>query len=372
MSKRIGIDCRMWDESGIGRYLRNLVLNLSKEDSENTYFLFFLKKNKNIKLPDNFIEVEANFGWYGAVEQIRFPKLLNSYNLDLVHFPHFNVPIFYRGRYIVTIHDLIHQHFSTKKTTTLSPVFYRIKRVGYNRVFHQAILKSEKILTPSNFVKNQLIDEWDVDSKKISVTYEGVDEEILEFVKKDSDKNFKFIKEKFKINGRFLFFIGNAHPHKNVTRLIRVFKKINEKYPELQLVLSGKRNYFWDDTLRFAKNDKNIIYTDYVNDEELVSLYKNAEVFVMTSLEEGFGIPILEAMACGCPVVSSDKGSLREIGNDAVLYFDPLNDNDIEEKIIKILEDKKYKEELIKKGEKRVREFSWKKMAQQTLEIYKQ
>lgn len=359
---KIGIDCRMWDESGIGRYIRNLVLELAKQDFENDYFLFLLKKNKDIILPKNFVKVEADFGWYGVVEQIRFPKVLNSYNLDLVHFPHFNIPYLYKGKFVVTIHDLIHQHHSTQRSSTLNPVFYRVKKLGYNKIFHQALVKSVKIITPSDFVKKQIVDEWNIDSRKVQVSYEGVDEKILELSKKD-------IKFKKEINGKFLFYIGNAHPHKNLERLIRVFKKVRVDYPDLKLVLSGKKNYFWEKVLKNI--DENIIYTDFVDDEEMVGLYKNAHAYIMPSLEEGFGIPILEAMACECPVVSSNKGSLKEVGGDAAFYFDPLNEGDMEDKIRKVLDDEKLRENLIKKGKKRVLDFSWKKMASEILDIYK-
>lgn len=361
---RIGIDCRMWDESGIGRYLRNLVLNLAKMDRENSYFLFILRKNKDIRLLDNFIKVEVDFGWYGASEQIKFPKIIKSYNLDLMHFPHFNIPFLYKGKFVVTIHDLIHQHHSTNRSSTLNPVFYRIKKLGYSKVFQQALIKSQKIITPSNFVKDQLVKEWGVSADKIKVTYEGVDEGLLNFSTKSLGNPLRF-------NGPYLFYIGNAHPHKNLNKFINVFKKINQKYPHLKLVLSGKKNYFWERILKEIKGDDNVIYTDYVTDKDAVGLYKNALIFVMPSMEEGFGIPILEAMACGCPVTSSNAGSLKEVGGDAALYFNPKDESDMEEKIIKVLEDKKLRAELIKKGEKRVKDFSWEKTARQTLEVYK-
>ncbi len=183
---------------------------------------------------------------------------------------------------------------------------------------------------------------------------------------------------KFSIKPPFIFYVGNAHPHKNVEGLIKAFLNLRQKYQYLQLVLSGNDHYFWD-RVKKEFNQKDIIYTGFVSDEELVALYKSSQVFVMPSFEEGFGIPILEAMAFNTPVVSSNAGSLKEIGGDAALYFDPSprhserseESNDMEEKIMKVLNDQKLGKELIEKGKKRVKLFSWKNLAEETLKIYR-
>ena len=145
--------------------------------------------------------------------------------------------------------------------------------------------------------------------------------------------------------------------------------KLKDKYPDLKLVLAGHDHYFWQ-RIKKEFQDPDIIYKGYVSDEELVTLYKNAKAFVMPSFEEGFGIPILEAMALSCPVVSSNAGSLPEVGGDACLYFDPTNMSDMTNKINKIINDENLRKDLIKKGLQRYKKFSWKKLAEQTLEVY--
>lgn len=372
---KIVIDGRLWSESGLGRYVRNLVNELQRINETNEYYVLLLRKNYDTVqyYSRNFHKVLADFKWYGVKEQIKLPKLLKELSPDLVHFPHFNVPIFFKGKFVVTIHDLIHQHFQTRETSTLNPFFHAIKKFGYKKVFSNAVKKSAKIITPSEFVKNQLIKEWGINGNKIVVTYEGVDKSVIEEIKKATEKDFIKIAEKFGIKKPYLFYIGNAQPHKNLSRLIHVFEKLKEKYPNLSLVLSGPKHIFWE-KIKLESHLEGVIFTGFVSEKEMVVLYKNAEMFVMPSLEEGFGIPILEAMACSCPVVSSNAGSLPEVGGPssdrAVLYFDPKNEQDMEDKISQILNDEKLREVLIKNGEKRYKEFNWKKLAEQTLEVY--
>lgn len=360
---RIVIDGRMICESGIGRYIRNLVKELQIIDQENEYFILHLKRDYDTTVyRNNFQKVLADFHWYGVNEQIKMPKLLEGLKPDLVHFPHFNVPLLYNGKFVVTIHDLIHQHFQMKRSTTLNPLFYQIKQLGYKKIFKSAAEKSEKILVPSNYVKDLLVNEWRMDQDKVSVTYEAVDDEIIAIAKKVSQKKF---------DSPYIFYVGNAHPHKNVESLIKVFLTIKKNCPNLKLVLAGHDHYFWQRIKKEFRHE-DIKYIGYISDEELVSFYKNAKVFVMPSLEEGFGIPILEAFACACPVVASDAGSLPEIGGDSCLFFNPKDLDDMAKKITQLLDNKKLQEKLVEKGLKRYKEFSWRKLAKETLEVYRQ
>lgn len=381
---RIAIDARMYGESGIGRYIRNLTGELKKRDTEIEYFILHLKddydrlvyvsakgRKESSAYHNNFRKVLANFKWYGLNEQYQIPKLLNKLKPDLVHFPHFNAPIFYQGKFIVTIHDLIHQHYQMRRASTLDPITYKIKQIGYKTVFKNAISKAQKILVPSNYVKKLLINDWGMDSEKIVVTPEAVDDKIFAAAKITGKEKIERVMKKFNIKKPYIFYVGNAHPHKNVEGLIKVFRELREKYPNLQLVLSGYDHYFWK-RVKKENQHEGIIYTGYVDDEELVALYKGAGMFVMPSYEEGFGIPVLEAFACGCPVVSSNAGALPEVGGNAAVYFNPHDMGDMVNKVDKVLNNKNLKNDLIKKGQKRVKLFSWEKLARQTLEVYNQ
>jgi len=373
---KIGIDCRFWGvNAGIGRYIRNLIFHLQKLDKRNKYFLFLKKQDfEKVNLNNNFTKIVADFKWYSISEQIGMTWVLSKNNLDLVHFPHFNMPFFWPGKFIVTIHDLTHQYFQMRRVTTHNPFIYKIKRISYKIIFKKAVNYSAKILVPSNYVKNLLKKEWDINPQKITVTYEGVEDKFLSIEKKLNLKSsiikMSNVLNNFDIEQPYLFYVGNAHPHKNVEGLIKAFLLLQKKYQNLKLVLSGEDQNFWPRIKREFQYP-GIIYTGFVNEEELIVLYKNAACFVMSSFEEGFGIPILEAMACSTPIAASNVASLPEIGGSAVNYFDPFNIEDIVEKIEHILRDKKFQKELIEKGRKRVRLFSWEKMAQQTLECYR-
>lgn len=367
---KITIDARMYRESGIGRYIRNLIDNLQRLDKINQYFILLNQDNYDtLVYHNNFQKVLADFKWYGIGEQIKLPQLLKRLKPDLVHFPHFNAPVLYQGKFVVTIHDLIHQHFQMRRASTLDPISYKIKQIGYKTVFKNVIKKSSKILVPSNYIKKMLINEWGVDSERIVVTPEAVDDKIPPAVAKMSTTESKKVLKKFNIKPPYLFYVGNAHPHKNVEGLIKAFLKLKEKYPDLKLVLSGYDHYFWQRLIE-ENQYEGIIYTGYVDDEQLVSLYKNALCFVMPSYEEGFGIPLLEAMACSCCVVSSNAGALKEVGEDACLYFDPAKPDDMVDKIDRVLKNKNLRDQLIDRGQKRVKFFSWEKLAKQTLEVY--
>lgn len=368
---RIGIDARMYGISfGIGRYLRNLITEIQKLDSQNEYFLFLLKKDlPKLKLVKNFHKVEADFTWYGITEQTKMPKLLKRYNLDLVHFPHFNIPVFYRGRFVVTIHDLIHLDFKMVRASTRGRMVYDVKHQVHKWVISQALKRSEKVITPSEFVKNEILKKWTIKGSKVVVTPESVEESFIRLFGSILPGKIKKVLDKFNIRPPYVFYIGAAHPHKNVEGLIRAFLDLRKKYQYLTLVLSGEDNYFWQ-RIKKEYSSKDIIFTGYVSDEESAALLKSASCYVQPSLSEGFGLPLLEAFAAGVPVVSSDFGSLPEVGGDAALYFNPRDTKDMVDKISTVLNNSKLSHELVNEGKGRLKEFSWKKMAQQTYRVY--
>src|SRR3989344_8773463 len=363
---KIVIDGRMINESGIGRYLQNLIAELQKLDRENEYLILLLREDyQKLHFENNFKKVLADFRWYTVTEQLKLPRILHDIKPDLVHFPHFNVPILYEGKFIVTIHDLIHQHYSISDSSTHGKLIFNVKKIGYKKIFGVAVRKSEKILVPSEFVRQQLITEWRVSDSKIVVTHEGVN-----LIHPGGGLS------RHSVKSPYILYVGNAHPHKNIEGLIKAFKILKKfKDDDLRLVLVGKENYFWKkikQSLAASPLKKNIIFTGYVSDNELGVLYKKAAVYVEPGFEEGFGLPLLEAFSLGCPVVASDIDSLKEVGGEAALYFDPNNIEDMANKIMYVLNNVRLRNELIGKGKKRVKLFSWKKMAEQTLEVYEQ
>lgn len=379
---RIGIDARFYgtDSKGLGRYTQKLIENLEKiylqknivdDDLENDqYFVFLRKENFAEYQPKskNFHKVEADYRWYSFSEQINMPCLLYKYKLDLVHFPHFNVPIFYRKKFIVTIHDLILLHFPTIRGTTLNPFFYWLKFLAYKVTIGNAVKKAKKIIAVSNFTKSDILTNYSVSAEKVLVIYESGGE-----IKNNIQENLGKI-DKYGIIKPYLLYVGNAYPHKNLEKLVKSWQIFNEKQGRsVKLVLVGKKDYFYDRLQRIVENHKihNIIFAGFVSDNDLDVIYKNAIAYIFPSLYEGFGLPPLEAMKNGLPVISSNHECLKEILGDSAYYFDAQKKEDIVMSIEKIISDENLRQKLIKKGFLQIAKYSWKKMAKETLKIYK-
>jgi len=372
---KIGIDCRLWDETGVGRYIRNLVLNLQKLDKENKYVLFVLSKDySNIKsqlITHNSQLVKADVKWHSVEEQLKFPMILKRENLDLMHFTYISVPIFYNKPFVVTIHDLIPYHFPTSQASTLSMPLYNLKLFGYKFVINIAAKKAKKIIAVSNVTKEEIIDHLGVNPQKVVVTHEGVDCKITN-PKSQASSKFQISNFKLKIKKYFLY-VGNTYPHKNLERLLETFKLLNS---DSGLVLVGKEDYFYKRLKRKAREmgiSDRVIFLQNVSDQELVDLYRNALALVLPSLMEGFGLPALEAMENKCLVLASDIPSLIETCGNAALYFNPLNINDLADKLSMVsLHTTEYGEleRLRREGVRRAKLFSWRKMAKETLVVY--
>lgn len=372
---RIGIDARLWDETGVGRYIRNLVWQLQELDQKNEYVLFV---SKGFKIEDAGLKntkwkiIQTDIRWHSLREQIEFPKVLEKENLDLVHFPYFSVPIGYNHPFVITIHDLIINHFPTGKASTLPSPIYYLKLLGYKFVIKKAAQKALRVITVSEATKNEIIKHLRVSDNKIEVTYEGVGKSVASSKHLVAGKNNITTNYQLQTTNYFLY-VGNAYPHKNLERLCDAFAWVLNDYPDIKLVFVGKKNYFYsrlEEKVKKMKLDKNIIFTGSVSDEELFSFYKNAEALILPSLMEGFGLPGLEAMQAGCLVLASDIPVFKEIYQDAAFYFDPLEVEAMHATILKVLQNKKEFALFIEKGKKQITKFSWEKMADKTLKIY--
>ncbi len=360
---------------GLGRYTQKLIEALEEIDNQNDYVIFLRRENFNEFQPQNkrFRKVLADYRWYTLAEQIFLPFVIWRQKVDLMHFPHFNVPIFYSGRFIVTIHDLILRNFATRRASTLGAVKYWLKNLGYRLVIWAALKRAKKIITVSEYVKNDIIRCFDVPPQKIVVTYEGAAEKSLPF------PGFKHKLKEFGIEKPYLLYVGNAYPHKNLERLIGAFEILVDDFKKnLQLVLVGEEDYFYqrlqeeapNSILKNAEIFNRIVFTDFVKDEDLWTLYQNAALYVFPSLCEGFGLPPLEAMSHGLAVAASNATCLPEILGDAAVYFDPLNPRDIAEKVNQVLIDENLSRMLVREGFEQIKKYSWRKMGEETFELY--
>lgn len=365
---RIGIDGRLYTQTGVGRYIRNLITHLGEIDTKNDYTVYLKGKEYSYFKPPNknWHKKLVDIHWHTIQEQLIFPKILIKDNLDVTHFPYFNVPIFYPGKYLLTIHDLILDHFDTGKASTLPFIFYKFKRLGYHFVTSAAIRKAKYITTISQTTKNEVMKHYRVGASRIKVTYDALDRNFI----KMADKNHAINYYKFP----YLLYVGNAYPHKNLERLLEALKIIKQK-KKVKLVLAGDDNYFFPRLKKYAKNlhlNNEVIFFGMADDRELFNLYSYAQCLISPSLMEGFGLPNMETLYCDRLPVVSNIPVFREIWGKNILYFDPYSIEDMAEKILYILNltISEYREKT-DRAKKILSDFSWQKTAIETLKIYK-
>lgn len=231
-----------------------------------------------------------------------------------------------------------------------------------------SVLQAKKILTISSASKSDIIKTYGVPEDKVVVTYPGIKLRI----KNSELRIMKDLKKEYGIGGDYLLFVGTLQPRKNIVRLVEAFSKIIPKHKDLELIIVGKKGWLYEEILAAPKQhrvEEHVKFLEYVSDNDLPSLYKNAICFVLPSLYEGFGLPVVEAMHYGCPVITSNVSSLPEAGGDAAIYVDPLSVGDIADKINEVVSNKKLRDEMISKGKKQAEKFSWEKTAKRTLEV---
>jgi len=362
---KIGVDARLYGpkHTGIGRYVRNLVLQLISISPDDQFVIFgdpaLLEE---LTSRPNVTVVRLKTKIYSLAEQVINPSVFSHHQLDLLHVPHFNAPLLYRGKTVLTIHDLI-KHLSVGPTTTTLPRWqYKLKHLGYKLVVHHSLKKASAIVTPSHYWKNYLINQLHLDSKKIFVTYEAVDPKL--YPPKSPDKS---VLKKYQLHKPFLIYTGNLYPHKNVKVLINAVNSFNRHHTtKLTLAIIAGRSAFQ----KKISSTNHIKPLGFVPDSDFPHLYSQALALVQPSLIEGFGLTGLEAMRLNLPVLSSSATCLPEVYSQAALYFDPYNQSDLEEKISWIVKDQGLRERLISRGKERVAEFSWKQTALDTYEAY--
>jgi glycosyltransferase involved in cell wall biosynthesis len=375
-TKHIGIDCRFWGlrHAGLGRYTRDLVLSMVKQLNFDAKFTLFFQKGEWLDdqkdLGDSSI-VEVDIPHYSLKEQALYWRTIGNYKLDLVHYPHFNIPVLSDTPFVVTIHDLIKHFFKGKPVTTRNSLVYWIKYGGYHLTINTAIKKAYKIITPSQFTKDQVVSHYPGVSNKIEVIYEGVNSS---YMQKD-DNPVKKHPKKLNIKSPFFTYTGSAYPSKNIPVLLDALKLLVDRQVDVSLLMTCARNSFWEKLEKDVKSrelEKHVVLPGRVADEDLSNLYKEATALVMPSLMEGFGLPGLEAMAAGCPVIASEAGSLPEVYGSAALYFHPERPEQLAEIMESMLQKSSSEREfIIKKGKKQANKYSWDKAAKETLSIYK-
>ena len=358
--KRIVIDARELRTS-TGRYMERLLHYLQQIDRKHEYIVLLKPGDIAGWNPEhsNFNKHVCPHNEFGFGEQIGFKNQLDGLRADLVHFGMVHQPIRYRGRIVTTVHDLTTMRFSNPAKNS---AIFAFKQQVYKYVVWRAAHKSAALLTPSQFVAADVTRFTGVRADKITVTYEAADAITA-----------RPLPVKALAGRRFLMYVGRPTPHKNLERLIEAFDSLHSKYPKLMLVMAGRpdANYQRVEDDAYVNGVKNLYFPGYVTEGELRWLYEHCSAYVFPSLSEGFGLPGLEAMRHGAPVVSSNATALTEVYGDAAHYFDPLSASDMARALDNVLSDAELRADLVRKGRLQVRKYSWKRMAEQTLEVYK-
>ena len=368
---KILIDARMYglENTGIGKYVMELLANIIDVDSSNHYFIILRDKYyKELSFPDNFKKIKGDFRQYSFSEQLLIPKIIREVKPDLVHFPHFNVPVLFKGNYVVTIHDLLMHKQKGFEATTLNPFVYLIKRLAYRFVFDAGVRRAKIIIVPSKTVKKELLGYYQIPEEKVIVTYEGVSELA-------GNISISEVVEKYKVENPYFIYTGNAYPHKNLKRLIEAVVSLNKGREEkVSLVIISARTFF---VKKLAKLVEKLDAKPYVKllgflpDSEVKALYKGSVGFIFPTLSEGFGIPGLEAMQTGTLVLCSQIPVLEEVYKDRAIYFNPFDFTSITTAMEQVLDiSTEEREARVAASLDFVKRYSWLKMAQETLIIY--
>lgn len=365
---RIAIDARKWRDYGIGTYVRNLVRHLARLDHETTYYLFCDRQDAATlrDLAGNFVPVVDDSAGYGFKEHVSIPLKLRRLGIDLFHAPHYVLPLLCPTRSVVTIHDCIHLLF---------PQYLPNRAAVHYAAFmmRSAIRRSAVVLTVSEASRADILRFFpDTEAERVQVVPNAIDPAILDDPGEEEKER---VRERYQIRGRFVLYAGNVKPHKNLERLVSAFALARQRggLEDVKLILIGdevSRQGSLRRTMEAAGLRHDVRFFGFVPDRTLACLYRMASAFAFPSLYEGFGLPPLEAMACGAPVVTSRLSSLPEVVGDAALLVDPYSVEDIAAALLRVLSDEPLRKDLIARGHARARAFSWEQSVQRIHATY--
>ncbi|MCA9371371.1 glycosyltransferase family 4 protein [Candidatus Woesebacteria bacterium] len=360
----IGIDgneANVNQRVGVSVYTYQLLSHFQKKANKNLAFRVYLRKKPLSDMPQQtehftYCIIPGRFAWSRIHFSLHLFKEQLSQSLpDIFFAPAHYSPLYCPIPLVVTIHDLSFFPFPDE---FLKKDLYKLKK--WTEI---SVRKAQKIITVSKATKKDVMRYYEVENSKIEVVYNGFQQKKAEKSKNDVLKEYRLKKN------NYIFYLGTVQPRKNILTLIRAIDELRKTHPEMKLVVAGKKGWKYDEI--YAEMDKRdyVVATGYETWEAICSLYQSAFCFVLPSLYEGFGIPILEAMSCGAPVIASQTSSLPEIGGNACLYFDPTDHMQLVEELEELYDNDALRSRLIAQGKKRVQEFSWQKSAQQTLDL---
>lgn len=362
---RIGIDARLAHLPGVGRYIEQIIVNLAAIDPLNEYVIYHHARHvpgryrhyyrdtdlAGLVNAPNFEFVDLEFGTHSLQEQWRLPRLLQRQQVDVFHAPFFIVPVVKVCPLVVTIHDLV--------TRWVPHTFGSIPSRAYARgMTWWALQFSDRIVTVSKFVEQEIVKTVPKCRSRLHVIHNGVG---TEFRPVQDAIELQRVKQRYGIKQDYVLFVGTRKPNKNLDLLIEAFSRVSQTSINLQLVVVAKTDSRYSSAANLTKQLglKNVVFLDYVEEADLPALYSAATMLTLPSLHEGFGFPVVEAMACGTPVIASNVTSLPEVVGHAGILVDPRSVQDLADAILRIFRDPILANELRQKGLKRAAGFSW-------------
>ncbi len=362
---KIAFDLRRIGNPGIGRYMKCLVEAVVKTAPENDYLLVMPQGSEEaVNASGPGIErVATKMKYYSVREQVALPGLLRRHKVDFLHSPHFLLPVACPCPAVVTIHDVI--YLACKEDLPSLP-----GRLYYRAMMAVAVRSAARIITDSEFSRNDIVARLNADPEKIDVIYPGVDARLARV---NDEEELQRIRAKYGIHGDYILYAGIYKLRKNHAGLLQAFQKFLLDGSRAQLVIAGPLKEGEAILRRFVEElgiSESVVFTGFVPEADLAALYSAARVYACPSLYEGFGFTVLEAMACGTPVVCSPATSLPEAAGNGALYADPGNAVDFAQALQRAFHDEPLRQELIERGRKNVESFTWDKAAAQTLAVY--
>jgi len=370
---KIGIDARMFSDAftGIGRYNFELTKRLFTETNfkgQPLEWVIFLNDPQfsDFTFPDHVKKVLVNAGHYSFAEQVKFWWLLQKERCDLVHFSHFNLPLLYSRPFVVTIHDTTISFYPGKKMNA----WWR--KIAYKLVIRHAVKASKQIITVSEHTKKDVIKLFRTNAQKINAIHIAPSPEF----KVIEPSLVEAVQIKYDLSKNFILYTGNWREHKNLVGLVQAFSNLKSQpaFKDLQLVITGKEDPHYPEVKATIENLNlldSIKLVGLVPIEDLIALFNAAQIYVCPSFYEGFGLPPLEAMACGTPVAVSDAASIPEVCAEAAEYFDPHDIKDMTEVLKGLLLDSEKQAALKAKGFVHIKNFNWDTTAERTLTVYR-
>jgi glycosyltransferase involved in cell wall biosynthesis len=362
---KIAFDLRRIGNPGIGRYMKCLAEAVIAQAPENEYLLILPPGGDDLVDAPGAVKLCSPVKYYSVREQVELPRILSRHNVDLLHSPHFLLPLLRHCTAVATIHDVIYLACPQDLPSRAGRLYYRAMMNACARI-------ATRIITDSEHSRNEIVRYLRADPEKIDVIYPGVDPA---FAPVTDAAHLAAVLSRFGIDGEYILCVGIYKPRKNHAGLLRAFQRYLASGIQAQLVIAGPMAEGEAVLRRLAAElgvAERVVFTGFVKDADLCALYSAARVCVVPSLYEGFGFTVLEAMACGAPVACSRATSLPEVAGKAALYFDPHDPEEMAGQLVHVFSDDALRDSLIEQGRQNLQRFNWAETTRSTLAVYHQ